>query len=358
MLSRARVLSTVSGGSVIGALYSLHDGDFASFETRVRQLLRRGLVAPALTAAVSWEGLRAATCAAVLLAAAVLGSPARLLRALTARSGPARGPVLRRFASRTTIFQRALDRTLFQGAALTATQRPGRARWIALATELRTGSAFYFSATHVGSWRFGRLAPDRVPVAKAVAASAAFPLFLPALDEVHAFEQRDGSARTDRVSLSDGGIYDNLGLAPFWPDRDPKVSLDVDPVDTIIACRAGDGSRRTPPSLFFAGRMAATVAAMHDRAQNATMKRLFDLRGDGRLTRFAIAYLGQADSRLACGPPNLVPRDAVINYPTDFSPMPLEWIDRLALRGEQITLAVLREHTPELLPLGLRADRG
>ncbi len=358
LLARARVISTVSGGSVIGALYSLHDGDFAAFEVRVRQVLGRGLVRPALSAAVSWEGLKAAACGALLLAAAVVGAPTRLLATLGSGRTTASGPRLRRFASRTTIFQRGVDHALFRGAALPATERRDRPRWIALATELRTGSAFYFSASHVGSWRFGRLAPAAVTVAKAVTASAAFPLFLPALDEVHAFEQADGSKRTERVSLSDGGIYDNLGLAPFWPDRDPRVSLDVEPVDTIIACRAGDGLRTAVPHLFLLGRMAATVAAMHDRAQNATMKRLFDLRGDGRLARFALAYLGQDDSRLACAPQNLVPRAGVINYPTNFSPMPPEWVERLALRGEQVMLAVLQEHNPDLLPPDLRPDRG
>src|SRR5712675_392717 len=39
LLERVAVLSTVSGGSVIGAYFHAHRGDFASFETKIRALL-------------------------------------------------------------------------------------------------------------------------------------------------------------------------------------------------------------------------------------------------------------------------------------------------------------------------------
>jgi NTE family protein len=35
-------------------------------------------------------------------------------------------------------------------------------------------------------------------------------------------------------------------------------------------------------------------------------------------------------------------------YPTNFSAMTRDWIDRLSLRGEQVTSALLKEHLPEL----------
>ena len=60
-------------------------------------------------------------------------------------------------------------------------------------------------------------------------ASAAYPTFLPALDEELPFDKRDGARRSERVVLTDGGVYDNLGLAPLWPDRDASISLNVIP---------------------------------------------------------------------------------------------------------------------------------
>src|SRR5580692_2090152 len=43
LLDRIDVLSTVSGGSVIGACFHAHQGDFASFEAKMREILSRGL---------------------------------------------------------------------------------------------------------------------------------------------------------------------------------------------------------------------------------------------------------------------------------------------------------------------------
>jgi len=37
-----------------------------------------------------------------------------------------------------------------------------------------------------------------------------------------------------------------------------------------------------------------------------------------------------------------------MDYPTNFDAMPQEWINKLAKRGEQLTLAVIREHLPDL----------
>lgn len=229
------------------------------------------------------------------------------------------------------------------------------------AAELRTGSAFYFTSADSGSWRLGRLARNDVPIAHAVTASAAYPMLLPALDEELPFDKRDGSRRVERVTLTDGGVYDNLGLAPLWPDRDPTISLNVTPVDTIICCRAGYGLRHDPPSQFLIARLKSAFACIHDRSQNAAMKRLFELLEAGKLRRVVLPYLGQDDRRVKFRPTNLVTREEAYAYPTDFSAMTPEWIDRLSLRGEQLTRALIAEHAPDLIEqsgLAARAANG
>src|SRR6266851_5526002 len=45
LLDRVVVLSTVSGGSIIGAHFHAHRGDFASFDAKIREVLAGGLVA-------------------------------------------------------------------------------------------------------------------------------------------------------------------------------------------------------------------------------------------------------------------------------------------------------------------------
>src|ERR1700742_4114156 len=61
LLDRVVVLSTVSGGSVIGAYFHAHKGDFESFEAKVRQLLAEGLVKPMLRQLFSRVGLKVAS---------------------------------------------------------------------------------------------------------------------------------------------------------------------------------------------------------------------------------------------------------------------------------------------------------
>lgn len=69
ILERARVLSTVSGGSVIGAMYAVHDGTFEEFEHQVRAVLRVGFVGAAIrTAFRTTEGPKAVASTTLLLA--------------------------------------------------------------------------------------------------------------------------------------------------------------------------------------------------------------------------------------------------------------------------------------------------
>ena len=358
ILSRVQVLSTVSGGSVIGALYAATDEPFEEFERKVRVLLSRGFACRVIRLSLtSLEGLKAILCWAIVVPINVfifiltgVAWVATFFISLCRREHihlrNLHAPV-RRFASCTTIFRRVLDEDVFAGLRLR--ELPiGMPRLIINATELRTGAAFYFGSEESGCWRYGKLAENDISLAHAVAASAAYPLLLPALDEKFTFEGRDGTEHLERVTLTDGGIYDNLGLAPLWPGRDSEVSINVQDIDTIICCRAGYGLRQDPPTQFFVARLKGAFAAVHDRAQNAAMTRLFELKEAGKIRAFVLPYLGQNDDRLAFPPPKLVTRAETEGYPTDFSAMEDHWVDRLSSRGEQLTSALVAEHAPDL----------
>lgn len=342
------------------ALTAVHDGTFEEFEEDVSRALRLGFVAPALRTLLTAEGIKAVGCSVALLAVstprAVVGATCWMIGKLGGRRGGRNGATAerwmpRRFASRTTILRRTFDDVLFRGRTLGSLPED-RPKLVMVATELRTGSAFYFSKAEAGSWRVGRVDPANVPLAHAVAASAAYPAALPALDELLTVSKRDGSLRTERVMLTDGGIYENLGLSCLWPDRDRKVSIAVEDVDTIIACRAGYGLRVGNPGPFWPSRMAAAYGCTFARAQNLSMSRLFDLKKAGCLRAFVLPYIDLNDGRLEFPPADLVTRASVAGYPTDFNAMPEEWVERLSKRGEQLTLALIREHAPELLPAG------
>ncbi len=358
ILDNIKVISTVSGGSVIGGLYAANQGSFPEFEERVRQLLAQGLIRSAICKVfTTTEGLRAFFCWIILLLVnIVLFAVSRFAWVISLlfpadqrsrwRLHALHSPI-RRFASRTTILRLVLD-DVFEGKRLRDLPADGPLL-IILAANLRTGSAFYFSRQKSGSWRLDELADRDISLAHAVTASAAYPLLLPALDEVLPFNKKDGSRREERVTLTDGGVYDNLALAPLWPDRDPKISLNVTEIDNIICCRAGYGLRFDPPSQFLLARLSSSFACVHDRAQNAAMKRLFDLKEAGRLKGFLLPYLGQDDRRLKYPPDDLVTREDAHAYPTDLWPMSTTWIDKLSRRGEQLTKALIAEHHPEIL---------
>jgi len=356
LLDRVTVLSTVSGGSVIGAYFHAHRGDFASFEAKIRELLAHGLVAPMRRELFSALGLKVGIAfIAVGMVAFTVASIRAILKVLsliTPRSLAAqferfeiRSP-LHRFASRTTLLEAALDDLLFKRASLN--DLPAQPHLVINATELRTGSAFRFGTMESGSWRWGKLHRNNVSVAHAVAASAAYPLFLPAFDETLAFE-KDGTLKNSRVILTDGGVYDNLGLGCLWPGRSSDVSLNVIPVDTIICCSAGYGLRQNPPSQFVFARMLSVFSTVFDRAQNASFQRLHDVRRTGQIKSFILPYLGQLDRQLPNPPANLVRREEAHAYPTDFNAMPDEWIERLSLRGEQLTVCLARAYIPHVI---------
>jgi NTE family protein len=356
LLDRVAILSTVSGGSVIGACFHSHKGDFASFEAKIRALLAHGLVAPMRRRLFSLLGLKVAA-AFILVGFVALGvaflktlfKAARVVMphclAAHVENGAIRSPV-RRFASRTTLLEAALDDVLFRGARLS--DLPKQPYLVINATELRTGSAFRFGTMESGSWRWGKLHHNEATLAHAVAASAAYPLFLPAFDETLSFE-KDGALKNSRVILTDGGVYDNLGLGCLWPDRSPDVSLNVIPVDTIICCSAGYGLRQDPPSQFIFARMLSVFSTIFDRAQNAAIHRLHEAQRTGKIRSFILPYLGQLDRQLPNPPPDLVRREEAHAYPTDFNAMPDKWIDRLSLRGEQLTLCLARAYVPHLI---------
>jgi len=98
-------------------------------------------------------------------------------------------------------------------------------RFIFNSTNLATGVDFRFSKPYCGDYRIGLIKPGRFEIAVAVAASSAFPPFLsPAALSVNpeAFEKTPGADLYDerdyreRLLLTDGGVYDNLGLETVW----------------------------------------------------------------------------------------------------------------------------------------------
>lgn len=103
-------------------------------------------------------------------------------------------------------------------------QLPDTPLFVFNATNLQTGRDFRFSKPYLGDYKIGLIRNPTTPVARAAAASSAFPPFLSpvVLDGPGKFEAVQGSdlngnpAFTDKIYLADGGVYDNLGLETIW----------------------------------------------------------------------------------------------------------------------------------------------
>jgi NTE family protein len=334
ILDDVAVISTISGGSVIGAYYAYSpQKSFAQFEDDVRRILRKGFHHALVREALApWN---------------VLAGWGNLFSTSLYYAGLHGVAVPKRYPSRTDLFRNVLQREVFGGLQLGSPRRNNQ-EVVVGACELRTGSAFRFSNRLIGGWRHGRALDGEQDLAFAVAASAAYPLLLPALDRSWTFE-KEGIEAQSRILLTDGGVYDNLGVQVLEPSRTGEFSLHTFQCDYLIVCSAGHGqeSGEGLPMRFFS-RIGKAFAIVHRRVQDSTMRRLHHLR-EGRLIKgFALPYLGQQDDRLPYKPADLVSRSAVIGYPTDFASMPDAWIDLLSARGEQLTRLLVPHYLPDI----------
>ena len=349
LLNRLQVISSVSGGSVISAMYAYSNDSFAEFDARVVKLLRRGL-----TGGILREALRPSSIGKTVLslAATIAVSGFRMLfrivpSLLTPKAlGPGKPPPFRTF-SRSEAFRGALQ-SVIPDTLMRDVARDSLAI-VVNATELRTASAFRFGSRQSGCWRFGTIAPEDALVADAVAASAAYPPLLPALDRSYRFTKEGVTSILTRVLLTDGGVFDNLGVGPMEPGREPRISTNVFSPAYIIACDAGTGlfDGDSYP-VWWTSRMYQSFLTVFRKVQDATRNRLHRFAESGDISGFALTYLGQDDARLPWLPPQLPTRAEVCEYPTDFSPMNVEDIDRLTLRGELLTRLLIAYYLPDL----------
>jgi predicted acylesterase/phospholipase RssA len=345
ILQRARVISSVSGGSLISALWAYSDEGFDAFEERVTSLLAAGLqrrIAQRMLLSMHAPQVAASRALATATALRLATAPSRLRGY---RDAPP--PLRRRRVSRTDVLADVLERDVVGARRLDAPRRGGL-DVVINACELSTGSAFRFGSRESGCWRTGRLAANDASLATAVAASAAYPLALPALDREWTFKRRDGSLQSERIALSDGGLYDNLGTSCLEPDRSPDHGFNLYKIDYIIACDAGRGLLDPVFPRSWLPRVQRSFEASFRKLQDGGRGRLHALTEAGRLTGFAMPYLGQQDRALPAAPADLVPRSSVAGYPTNFRAMNAETIVLLSRRGEQLTNALLDTYIPEL----------
>ncbi|WP_235677215.1 patatin-like phospholipase family protein [Rhodopseudomonas palustris] len=117
---------------------------------------------------------------------------------------------------------KAYDRGLFQGATLQ--DLPDEPRFVINATNVQSGVLWRFSKRYMRDYRVGEVLNPTVTLAQAVTASSAFPPVLspfqlrldPTKFTPNSGDDLQREPFTSRVFLTDGGVYDNLGLETAW----------------------------------------------------------------------------------------------------------------------------------------------
>lgn len=303
LLDRLALLATVSSGSILGAAYALETGprgrSYAQFRAAIADLLAQ----------------RTLTYGAVLKG---LVDP---------------------FKTDLDYLAAAFDDQLFHGARLR--DLPERPRLVLSATNLHNGNDWKFRRDGMGDRDFGFFNGERhrdFPVARAVAASAAFPpiftpLTLARRDWFAHPEEQVPPARpvtADYVSLTDGGVYDNQAIselladpslthaiasdggAPFWDDPSPAVEA------PNVALRIIEVMGERIRGLEFS-------VLKHEWARRG--------RGSGARSNLAFFSIDADAERLAPAERELC------RVATNFSALGRDLVARLAARGRQLAAA-------------------
>jgi NTE family protein len=195
LLKGIRRISSVSGGSITAGLLGLKWKDLDFNESNIARAYETEVVKP--------------------------------IRGLAGRTIDA-GSVIAGVFLPGTVSERvvaAYDKHLYRGATLQ--DLPSDAdgpRFVINATNVQTGALWRFMKPYMRDFLVGEVKDPDVPLAQAVGASSAFPPVLSPTDlevEGAAYTPRQlgplgREPFTTQVVLTDGGVYDNLGLETAW----------------------------------------------------------------------------------------------------------------------------------------------
>lgn len=332
LLRHVTVISGISGGSLAAAVYAYGPRSFEEFDDILTGGLRRGLTVDIVRRVLSPHFV------SKRVGAAIRSLPTVVTRRSAHRS-----------FNRTDAFADVLRDRFFGERLLSDVSRVCDV--VISATDLRTTNAVRFGSTASACSVYGSIV-EPVQVADAVAASAAFPLLLPPVRRTFTFET-SARSQPDHVSMSDGGIYDNLATSVFEGGRSKDFSQHVYDIDYLIVCDAGRGRLGRDVRLGGPWRLKRAFDVTYRKAQDRSRRHLYDAVEVGDISGVVHAYLGMDDARLPLSIPDLVTADAVRTYATNFSAMPPVDLDAIATRGEQLVRVLAEFYCPALVRGGI-----
>jgi NTE family protein len=247
----------------------------------------------------------------------------------------------------------AYRKHLFAEATLQALPSDGQGpRFVINATNVQSGALVRFSKPYLRDWRVGEVKDPDISLATAVAASSAFPPVLsPASLELRNDQFTPGSGQnlqfppyTTDMRLSDGGVYDNLGLETAWKRY-----------RTILVSDAGGKLQpEERPKRDWAQHAYRVLDLIDNQVRSLRKRQLIAAYEDGGRTgaywgiRTNIEDYGLADP-LACPFAQTI---ALANIATRLAALDERTQERLINWGYGVTDAALRRHVDPALPKG------
>lgn len=231
---------------------------------------------------------------------------------------------------------------LFHGATLQ--DLPDQPRFVINATNVQSGALWRFSKPYMWDWRVGKVPNPTTELAVAVGASSAFPPVLsPARLKLKESDFMPGTGvdlqkppYTEDVFLTDGGVYDNLGLETAW-----KV------YDTILVSDGGGKMAADPEPHTDWARHALRINDLIDNQVRSLRKR--QVIGSFTSGERKGTYWGVRSDIVDYGLPDALPCPveqtlALAEYPTRLAKVPDTTQERLINWGYAICDAAMRRH--------------
>jgi NTE family protein len=320
VLARVDTIASVSGGSIASAFVAgklarlaLRDGVYGDWEGEIaapfRRFARRNIrTSSILQIALPWNWLRP-------------GSQTRKLESYYRRH--------------------------VTGQSLH--QLPERPRFVFCATDMMFGVNWVFGRDRVGDYQVGyfKRLPDW-PVARAVAASSCFPPpFHPMHVKLKAEQLTAGKATAkgryadiiSRLKLTDGGVYDNMGLEPVWKSH----------ADLLIS--DGGGTFKFEPDDHVLERLGKYASIATNQVSALRRRWLFDRERYGTI-RFARWHVGSAVANYDPDAPGYsrdLAKQVIRHIRTDMDCFSHAEIAVLENQGYMVADAALRKHAGHLL---------
>lgn len=228
---------------------------------------------------------------------------------------------------------------------------PDEPRFVINASSVQSGALWRFSKPYMADYRVGMVERPTVPLAVAVAASSAFPPVLspmtlnldPAAFKPNSGDDLQKAPYTDEAVLTDGGVYDNLGLETVWKRY-----------DTVLVSDAGGKMQPEPePETDWVRHSVRVLDVIDNQVRSLRKRQLIESykQGNRKGTYWGIRT-DIADYQLA--DPLPCPHERTLDLaavPTRLKRLPARTQEQLINWGYAVCDAAVRKHVRPDLPV-------